>query len=40
VFNKFERVLDKFPKYNIQILLGDFNATLGREEIFKPTIWE
>jgi hypothetical protein len=21
------------------ILLGDFNAELGREDIFKPTIW-
>jgi hypothetical protein len=23
----------------MKILLGDFNAKLGREDIFKPTIW-
>jgi hypothetical protein len=27
-----------FPKYHIKILLGDFNAKVGRENIFKPTI--
>jgi hypothetical protein len=27
-----------FPKYHMTILLGDFNAKLGREDIFKPTI--
>ena len=26
-----------FSKYHIKILLGDFNAKLGRENIFKPT---
>jgi hypothetical protein len=25
-----ERVFDKFPKYNMNILLGDFNAEVGR----------
>jgi hypothetical protein len=30
-------VLDKFPKYHIKILLGDFNAKVSREDIFKPT---
>jgi hypothetical protein len=34
-----EQVFDKFPKYHMQILLGDFNAKVGREDIFKPTIW-
>jgi hypothetical protein len=33
-----EHVFDKFPKYHMQILLGDFNAKVGREDIFKPTI--
>jgi hypothetical protein len=33
-----ECVFDKFPKYNINILLGDFNAKVGREDIFKLTI--
>jgi hypothetical protein len=31
-------VFDKFPKYHMKILLGDFNAKIGREDIFKPTI--
>jgi hypothetical protein len=31
-------VFDKFPKYHMKILLGDFNAKVGREGIFKPTI--
>jgi hypothetical protein len=37
-YEELGRVFDKFPKYNIQILLGDFNAKVGREDIFKPTI--
>jgi hypothetical protein len=33
-----ERVFDKFLKYHIlKILLGDFNAKVGWEDIFKPT---
>jgi hypothetical protein len=31
-------VFDKFQKYHMKILLGDFNAKVGREDIFKPTI--
>ena len=27
-----------FPKYYMKILLGDFNALVGRENIFKPTV--
>jgi hypothetical protein len=23
----------------MEILLGDFNAKVGREDIFKPTLW-
>jgi hypothetical protein len=37
-YEKLERVLDKFLKYHMKILLGNFNAKVGREEIFKPTI--
>jgi hypothetical protein len=33
-----ERVFDKFLKYHMKILLGDINAKLGREDIFKLTI--
>jgi hypothetical protein len=32
------KVFDKFPKYHIKILLRDFNAKIGKEDIFKPTI--
>jgi hypothetical protein len=32
-----ERVFHKFPKYHIKILLRDFNAKVGRKDIFKPT---
>jgi hypothetical protein len=31
------RVIYKFPKYHVKILL-DFNAIVGRGDIFKPTI--
>ncbi|PNF18927.1 hypothetical protein B7P43_G15787 [Cryptotermes secundus] len=31
-------VFDKFPKYPVKILLGDFNAKVGREDIFKQTV--
>jgi hypothetical protein len=33
-----ECVFDRFPKYYMKVLLGDFNAKVGREVIFKPTI--
>jgi hypothetical protein len=32
-----EHVFDKFSKYNMKTQLGDFNAKVGREHIFKPT---
>jgi hypothetical protein len=36
-YDELEWVFDKFPKYNMKILLVDFNAKVGQEEIFKPT---
>jgi hypothetical protein len=33
-----ERQYDKFPKYHTKILLGDFNAKVGRQDVFKPAI--
>jgi hypothetical protein len=38
VYEELECVFDKFPKYHMTILLGDVNAKVGREDIFKPTI--
>jgi hypothetical protein len=38
-YEELEHVFDKFPKYHMKILLEDFNAKGGREDIFKPTIW-
>jgi len=37
-YEELEQVFDNFPKYHMKILLGDFNANVGRENIFKPTI--
>jgi hypothetical protein len=36
-YKKLEHVLVKFPKYYMKILLGDLNAEVGREDIFKQT---
>ena len=33
-----QRVFDHFRKCHIKILLGNFNAKLAREDVFKPTI--
>jgi hypothetical protein len=38
LYEELERVFDKFPKHQTKILSGDFNAKVGREDIFKPTI--
>jgi hypothetical protein len=37
-YEELEWVFNKFPKYHMTILLGDFNAKIGRKDIFKPTI--
>jgi hypothetical protein len=37
-YGELEEVFDHFPKYYMKTLLGDFNAKLGREDIFKPII--
>ena len=36
-YEELEQVFDHFPKYHMKILL-DFNAKVGRENVFKPTI--
>jgi hypothetical protein len=37
-YEELECMFDKFPNYYMKILLGDFNAKVGKEDIFKPTI--
>jgi hypothetical protein len=39
-YEELERVFDKFPKYHMKILLVNFNAKVGREDIFKTDNWE
>jgi hypothetical protein len=38
IYDYLECIFDKFPKYHMKILLWDFNANVGREDIFIPTI--
>jgi hypothetical protein len=37
-YEELGRVSDQFSRYDMKILLGEFNAKVGREDIFKPTI--
>jgi hypothetical protein len=37
-YEELERIFVKFPKYHMEILLGDFSAKVGKEDTFKPTI--
>ena len=36
-YEELEQVFDHFPKYHMKMLLGDFKAKVGRENIFKPS---
>jgi hypothetical protein len=37
-YKELEQVFDHFHRYHMKILLGDFNAKVGRENIFKATV--
>ena len=37
-YEEIERLFDQLPVYNMEILLGNFNAKVGQETIFQPTI--
>jgi hypothetical protein len=37
-YKELECIFNKFPKFHMKILLGDFSAKVDREDIFKPTI--
>jgi hypothetical protein len=36
-YEELEHAFDKFSNYRTKILLEEFNAKVGREDIFKPT---
>jgi hypothetical protein len=36
-YNELECVFRKCPKYHMEMLLGDLNAEVVKEDIFKPT---
>jgi hypothetical protein len=38
LYEELEEVLNRITKYHMKLLLGDFNAQLGEEDIFKLTI--
>jgi hypothetical protein len=38
IYEEIEQVFDQFRRNHTKILVGDFNAKLGREDIFKPII--
>jgi hypothetical protein len=37
-YEELEQVFDQFPRYHMKMLTGDFNAKVGREDIFKQII--
>jgi hypothetical protein len=37
-YKELESAFDKLPKYQMKVILGDFSAKVGREDILKPTI--
>jgi endonuclease/exonuclease/phosphatase family metal-dependent hydrolase len=37
-YEELEQVFSQFPRCHMKILLGDFNAKVGTEDIFKPVI--
>jgi exonuclease III len=37
-YEELKQVFDKFRNYPMKLLLGDFNAKVGREDIFKPVV--
>jgi hypothetical protein len=38
IYKELKQIFDKFPNYHLKMMLGNFNAKVGREDIFKPTI--
>lgn len=38
-YEELESIFDQFRKYQMEILLGDCSAKVGKEGIFTPTVW-
>jgi hypothetical protein len=38
-YEELGRVFNQFLRYDMKILLDNFNANVGREDIFRLTIW-
>jgi len=38
LYEELEQIFNHFPKYHVKIQLGDLNAKVGQENIFKLTI--
>jgi hypothetical protein len=38
VYEELEQIFDHLSRYRMKILIGDFNAKVGRQDIFKPII--
>ena len=37
-YETLERVFDEAPRHDTKIVLGDFNAKIGKEIVYRPTI--
>jgi hypothetical protein len=37
-YKELGREFDRFPRNDMKVLLGDINAKVSKEDIFKPTI--
>jgi hypothetical protein len=37
-YEELEQLCEQFPRYDMKILMGNFNAKVAREDIFKPII--
>jgi hypothetical protein len=38
IYEKLENITDQFQRSTLKILLGNFNASVGRVGIFKPAV--
>ncbi len=32
------KIYDEMPAHDVKVVIGDFNAKVGKEEVFRPTI--